>query len=104
MLSILAPGPEPRVPVDACVSAALPQGPADEQPCRISARLSSDRFAPLQLGPHMSGSSLLCRLSGMPVVDYSKAQAHKARGSKTPWKRMLSHPAVWAIVVRPRVQ
>ena len=36
----------------------------------------------------------------MPVTtaDYSKVD--KARNSKTPWLRMMKHPAVWAIVVR----
>jgi len=36
----------------------------------------------------------------MPVTtaDYSKVD--KARSSRTPWLRMMKHPAVWAIVVR----
>ena len=36
----------------------------------------------------------------MPVTtaDYSKVD--KVRSSKTPWLRMMKHPAVWAIVVR----
>ncbi len=35
----------------------------------------------------------------MPVTtaDYSKVD--KARSSRTPWLRMMKHPAVWAIVV-----
>ena len=38
--------------------------------------------------------------SAMPVTtaDYSKVD--KARSSRTPWLRMMKHPAVWAIVVR----
>jgi hypothetical protein len=36
----------------------------------------------------------------MPVTtaDYSKVD--KAHDGRTPWLRMLKHPAVWAIVVR----
>lgn len=43
---------------------------------------------------------MACRVASMPITAAdAKDPAGKLRGSAVPWRRMLLHPAVWAIVV-----
>ena len=46
--------------------------------------------------PDVFTKVMFCRLAVMPV---SSGERLKGRPSATPWRRMLSHTAIWAIIV-----
>ncbi|KAK9850806.1 hypothetical protein WJX84_001460 [Apatococcus fuscideae] len=48
----------------------------------------------------LTASGPTARVTSMPVTAAdAKDPAAKLRGSAVPWRRMLLHPAVWAIVI-----